>query len=152
MKYFRIIVFLPLLMAFQCEDDIEIADDNLNDSGLLGTWEIADETVNGLSDMLPICCEFFEFNPDDNKQDFTGLFVYTDSMGDVYDGLFTVDQTNQKGGRGQSQIAEHTVVSHAQTDARDLLGNKTQTGWMIYSGKKAQGGQRQGQGEGGIEP
>lgn len=95
MKYFRIIVFLPLLMAFQCEDDIEIADDNLNDSGLLGTWEIADETVNGISDMLPICCEFFEFNPDDNKQDFTGLFVYTDSMGDVYDGLFTVDQTNQ---------------------------------------------------------
>lgn len=82
-------------MAFQCEDDIEIVEDNLNDSGLLGTWEISEETVNGISDMLPICCEFLEFNPDDNKQDFTGFFIYTDSMGNVYDGLFTFDQTNQ---------------------------------------------------------
>ena len=64
-------------------------------TGLLGKWEFADETINSISDLLPKCCEFFEFNPDNSKQDLKGLFVYTDSLGDTYNGEFVVDYAYQ---------------------------------------------------------
>jgi len=82
-------------MAFQCEEELEITEDRLNEIGIFGTWEIADETMNNISDMLPKCCQFFEFYPDNNEEDLMGLFTYTDSMGHIYDGQFTLDQTNQ---------------------------------------------------------
>lgn len=95
MKYVRLLFFAPLLMAFQCDVESELMEDNLNETGLFGRWEIADETINGISDGLPKCCEYFEFNPDDYKDDLTGLFIYTDSFGANYNGAFTVDEANQ---------------------------------------------------------
>lgn len=86
---------VPLFMAFQCNDEIETIEENLNETGLLGRWEITDEVVNGIDDMLPKCCRFFQFDPDDNKQDLTGLFTFIDFTGD-YSGIFTVDQTKQQ--------------------------------------------------------
>lgn len=95
MKYLRILIFIPLLMAFQCEEEIDITEDRLYETGLFGTWEIADETMNGISDMLPKCCIFFEFYGDSNDQDLVGTYTYTDELGDYTNGMFTVDKSKQ---------------------------------------------------------
>ena len=47
MKYLKILVLAPLLMAFQCESDDPTTFDNLEASGLLGRWEIQDEIIIG---------------------------------------------------------------------------------------------------------
>ena len=94
MKLVRILLLVPFLMAFQCDEDTALIEDPLIDTGLLGRWEIADETVNGINDLLPKSGRFFEFNPDDNPDDLQGLFSFTE-VGGVYSGVFTVDEVNQ---------------------------------------------------------
>jgi hypothetical protein len=89
-------MLFPFLMAFQCESDDPVPFDNLDATGLLGSWEIQDEIINGnISDMLPKCCEFLEFDPDDNITDSKGLLTYTDSQGLVNSGTFEVNLDNQ---------------------------------------------------------
>lgn len=82
-------------MAFQCEEDILLVEDELNTTYLLGRWEITDETVNGVQDLLPKCCEFFEFNINNKGDDLIGNSNYTDSAGINNYGIFTVDTINQ---------------------------------------------------------
>lgn len=88
-KYLWLLVMVVL--TFGCEDDKEFVADRLSESGLLGKWEKAHETRNGISDMLPVCCIFFEFLPDSNKEDQTGVYKHTDSMGHDQEGTFSVD-------------------------------------------------------------
>lgn len=92
MKYFKFLLLLPLLMAFQCGDDLEIIDDSLNETGLLGRWEINSEVMNGnIMDLLPKCCKFIEFRTDENEDELIGMYVYTEDTNNVYSGIFTVD-------------------------------------------------------------
>jgi hypothetical protein len=50
-------MLFPFLMAFQCESDDYAPFDILDTTGLLGSWEIQDEIINGnISDMIPKCC------------------------------------------------------------------------------------------------
>ena len=96
MKKLRFLIFAPFLMAFQCESDDTAPFDNLEAIGLLGQWEIQNEVMNGnISDMIPKCCEFLEFNPDDNIRDNKGLLTYTDSQGLVNNGVFKVEINNE---------------------------------------------------------
>lgn len=79
-----------------CSDDDNRSNrDVLAEAGILGRWEYADETINNISDMLPKCCSFFEFLPDENKNDFIGLFTYTDDQNENVEGVFVVDPTDQ---------------------------------------------------------
>lgn len=95
-KNLKLMLFLPILISFQCGNNDPIPFDNLDASGLLGRWEIANEVTNGvISDMLPKCCEFLEFNPDDNISDFKGLLIHTDSQGLVNSGTFELDIANK---------------------------------------------------------
>lgn len=96
MKYLRLLFFWALLMAFQCESDNPTSFDSLEATGLLGRWEIQDEIINGvISNMIPKCCEFLEFNPDDNIRDSIGFLTYSDSQDIVNSGIFEVDLNNQ---------------------------------------------------------
>lgn len=95
MKLLRLLVILPILFGIQCEDDIFPIEDILEETGILGRWEFADETVNGISDLLPKCCKFFEFMPDNNVEDLNGLFLFTDGTV-AYSGIFTLDEANQQ--------------------------------------------------------
>ena len=91
MKKLLVVLLLPCLMAFQCEDD-DPAPDNLDATGLFGSWEIQGEVFNGtIDDMLPKCCEFLRFDKDGDVSDYIGLLTYTDSQGNVNDGTFEVD-------------------------------------------------------------
>jgi len=48
-----------------------------------------------ISDMIPRCCEFLAFIPDDTIRDNKGLLTHTDSQGLVNSGTFEVDIDNQ---------------------------------------------------------
>ncbi len=91
----RILLLAPLLMAFQCDEDIDFQDDTLIGTDLLGRWEIADESRDGISDLSVKCCRFFEFTLDGNPEDLTGRFLYEDGTGGFYEGIFTVDPDKQ---------------------------------------------------------
>ncbi|MFD0932651.1 hypothetical protein ACFQ0R_08615 [Psychroflexus salinarum] len=97
MKYLKLIIILPLLIAFQCnEDELHtIENDNLNETGLIGGWEISAETINGISDMLPKCCRFLDFYINSNPDDLKGDYKYSDDSG-LYDGEFTIDITENQ--------------------------------------------------------
>lgn len=94
-KNYLFLILIPFLMAFQCESDLPAPYDNLNSLGLLGTWEIQNEIINGnLSDIIPRCCEFIEFYADDDITDNKGLYFQNDSQGTVSNGTFEVDLSN----------------------------------------------------------
>ena len=93
LKIWKVLLLAPLLMAFQCDED-ELIEDDLAQTGLLGRWEIADESMGGISDLSVKCCRFIEFNPDDNPQDLNGSFLYEDETG-FYDGVFSVDLSEE---------------------------------------------------------
>lgn len=96
MKILKFFFLVPFLMAFQCEDDDPAPFDKLETTRILGRWEIADEVMNGvISDMLPRCCEFLAFEPDDKIGDYKGFLTYTDSQGLIKSGTFEIDTTNQ---------------------------------------------------------
>lgn len=96
MKYLGVLFLAGLLMAFQCESDDPSSIDNLEPIGLFGRWEIQDEVMNEIiSDMIPRCCEFLAFIPDDTIRDNKGLLTHTDSQGLVNSGTFEVDIDNQ---------------------------------------------------------
>ncbi|MGF1554982.1 lipocalin family protein [Paucihalobacter sp.] len=94
-KYLIFLLLAPLLLAFTCDEDADINYDKLNELGILGEWEINSETINGISDLTVQCCKFIEFLPDSNNEDFNGLFTFNDDPSQSYNGVFTVDPTNQ---------------------------------------------------------
>lgn len=95
MKYFRLLFLVPIVIIFQCASDNPNSFDNLDTTDLLGRWEIQDEIINGISDMIPKCCEFLEFEKDANNTDNKGLLTYTDAQGLVNNGIFEVNLENQ---------------------------------------------------------
>ena len=119
MKYLKLLVLAILLMAFQCDEDIKIIDP-LVETGILGRWEIADETVNGISDLLPKCCRFLEFSPDDNLEDLIGNFIYTDELQEDIEWTFIIDPVDgliifKRQGR------DDLVYDYEINDAQDYL-------------------------------
>lgn len=116
----RLLVFIPLLLAFQCDDDSAATEEPLLDTGLLGKWEIADETINGLSDLLPKCCIFIELEPDKNVLDFSGIYTATYSDSEVYTGSFELKQNeNQIIFRRQDQ--EDLFYTFSLNEAKNYL-------------------------------
>lgn len=93
--YLRILLLAPFLMAFTCDEDTDLEYDNLNELGILGAWEIRSVAINGISDLTVQCCRNIEFLPDGNNEDFIGSFTFNDKPSQSYDGVFTVDPTNQ---------------------------------------------------------
>lgn len=91
-----ILLLIFSLMACQKEGNEPAPFDSLEATGILGHWEIQDEVINGnISDMIPKCCEFLDFEPDDNITDNQGLLTITDSQGLINSGEFEVDLDNQ---------------------------------------------------------
>ena len=93
---FKLLLFLTFLALFHCDENNEILKDHLQEIGILGRWEISNEVMNGvISDMLPKCCEFLEFDPDNNIRDYKGLLTSTDSYGLIKFGIFELDIDNK---------------------------------------------------------
>lgn len=96
MKTIRLYLLVSIILFIGCSGEEENSQDLLIQTGLIGKWELKDEIMNGnISDMLPRCCQFFEFNTDENKKDFKGFFIYTDEVNTEYTGVYIVDLNNQ---------------------------------------------------------
>lgn len=137
MRRLRILLLLPFVIAFSCDDEskpLEPIEERLIETGLLGRWEIADESVNGISDLLPKFGRFFEFNLDDIPDDLQGRFLYEDETG-VYPGVFTVNQANQTI-LFERENREPKTYNYTINDTQDYLsftfiedGSEWQQGW-----------------------
>lgn len=90
-----LLLLISTLLACQPDGNPPASFDNLESIGVLGRWEITDEVMNGVADLLPKCCEFLEFIPNDNIGDYKGFLTYTDSNGFANKGTFEVDIANQ---------------------------------------------------------
>lgn len=119
-KYLRFLLLAPLLMAFTCDEDTDINYDNLNELGIFGEWEINSETIDGISDLTAQCCRLIEFLPDGNNEDFSGLFNYSVQPTQSYDGIFTVDPTNQVI-TFQREGNEEVMYSYTINNSQDTL-------------------------------
>lgn len=120
MKHLKILLLAPLLMAFQCDEDIGFEDDALIGTDLLGRWEIADESRDGISDLSVKCCRFFEFSLDGDPEDLTGRFLYEDGTGGFYEGIFTVDPDRQTI-LFQRENRDPVTYDYALNEPRDYL-------------------------------
>ena len=119
MKILRILLIAPLLMAFQCDEDELLVEDELDETGIYGRWELNSEIIGNISDLLPKCCRFYEFFPDDNPEDQSGLFSYTDETG-AFEGVFTLDQDDQTI-LFERENRTPITYGYSLTDAKDYL-------------------------------
>jgi hypothetical protein len=90
------ILGLLLLMAFQCQEEVDHIRDGLFLLGFYTTWEYDSETINGVSDLSVKCCRYFEFAPDDNLDDMVGNYFYWADTTVNQQGTFTVDTLNRE--------------------------------------------------------
>ena len=119
MKPFRFLLLAMFLMAFQCEEDILIQEDDLAETGILGKWEIANESVDGISDLSVKCCRFIEFREDENQKDLKGKFTYTE-FDMLFEGTFTMNSPTQQIIFEQAD-RETLVYNYAINSSMDLL-------------------------------
>ena len=84
------IASLVLFLA-GCSGDDPAPYDRLDDTGLLGTWEISGQTINGITNSSVVCCEFNEFTVDDNPDDLRGNYR-TYGTGPEATGTFLVNE------------------------------------------------------------
>lgn len=84
-------VAIMLAALFGCSGDDPAPYDRLDDTGLLGTWEISSQTINGMTNPSVVCCEFNEFTVDENPDDLRGNYR-TYGTGPEATGTFLVNE------------------------------------------------------------
>lgn len=119
MKILRSLIFAPLLLAFTCDEPVLDKNDFLINTGILGSWEISSETIDGISDLTAKCCQAFDFYADKNYKDFKGEFKYQYELG-VKDGVFTLFPEDQKINFKQTDGKEFNY-SYSISEDQDLL-------------------------------
>lgn len=94
MKWLRKLLLVPLLMAFQCDDEINAEEDLLFESGIYAGWELTSQSIDGISDLTPLPETLLEFYPDNNIQDNRGEYNLEELSANIV-GVFIMDQTEQ---------------------------------------------------------
>ncbi len=94
MRKLKLLLFAPLLMAFQCEEDVNLEQDALFESGIYGGWELSEQTVNGITDMIPPPEMILEFYPDKNIQDDRGEYNLEETSNNTV-GTFIMNEAEQ---------------------------------------------------------
>ena len=120
MKPLKFLLLAMFLTAFQCEEDILIREDDLAETGILGKWEISNESVNGISDLSVKCCRFIEFSEDENTTDLEGSFTYKDELEMVFEGTFQLDPSVQQI-MIKRKDRETLVYNYAINSSKDYL-------------------------------
>ena len=118
--FLKLLVGVSLLMAFQCDDDIDFSRDRLFHLGFYTTWEYDSETINGISDLSVKCCRYFEFDPDQNLDDMVGNFWFWEDSTNYYQGTFTVDTLNAEVIFDRID-REQIIYGYSMSDSLDYL-------------------------------
>lgn len=97
-RIYRITILSAILAFSACKKESDETlpvnkVDKLDDIGILGEWEIESRSINGIDDMLPICCEFLDFQTGSNMEDLNGNVRYLEIDRDIA-GKFEIDQAN----------------------------------------------------------
>ena len=72
-----ILIFTVLIFAAvpSCNDDEElVGKDLLQDIGIIGKWKLESRAVDGISNLAVECCDFIEFEQDEQTDPLTGHF------------------------------------------------------------------------------
>ena len=85
--------FLVLVCLSTCRTDEPEPVDALEQTGLLGRWEIVDRWTGTITSGLPMCCEFLSFITGDNTQDLDGA-ILNENGAVTNEGTFAVDLSN----------------------------------------------------------
>ena len=83
---------LPVLILLSCGEKTIEPNTELVDSGLLGVWEVATYSIDGVVQPNASCCEFLRFEEDAIIDDLHGLFSAT-RPGFNTEGSFEADFT-----------------------------------------------------------
>lgn len=81
--------FVVIVLVSSCKKKAIDQFDKLEQMGILGKWKLQMRTINGITDLISHCCEFIEFNADNESDDLKGHFVAT-SPGNETSGLFEI--------------------------------------------------------------
>lgn len=97
MKFNTLLILLFAFVLFSCDKEDEQSDTNpnqqvdlLQQSGIMGKWEIQTREYDNIMDMTVYCCEFIQFESDSSLNDWQGSFSYM-GHGDTNLGTFVVD-------------------------------------------------------------
>jgi hypothetical protein len=84
---------ISFMLLAACEKENSDQSSDLENTGILGKWEIQSYTYNGITDMSINCCSFLEFNYDGIAHDLMGDFR---AVGTGYEtkGIFKLDLKN----------------------------------------------------------
>lgn len=87
-----ILLAISIVLFSSCKKQVLQSEDPgmLEQIGILGTWEIQSYQVNGVTNMAIYCCEFTEFNDDNQPDDNNGTYRSYGS-GVESNGKFTID-------------------------------------------------------------
>lgn len=88
MRKTSFLVVLLSVCLYSCSDD----DSNFNalqESGIIGEWEINGKGINQIVSTESFCCETLIFTEDDNENDLKGNYIYS-LNGETY-GDFIID-------------------------------------------------------------
>ena len=90
-QLFRFLLITCLFML-GCNNDIQ-QDDNLFQYEIIGKWKLESRAINNITDLSIACCDYLEFNVDDNPADNKGIFVAS-GVGYEQQGVFELNTTN----------------------------------------------------------
>lgn len=76
------------IVFFGCTEDEPV--DTLTNTQVIGKWEIESRVTNSISSGAVPCCEFIEFTPDENIEDYLGQFE-SESSGLTNEGTFEIN-------------------------------------------------------------
>jgi hypothetical protein len=88
---FLFTLFVFSMMSFTaCEK--EEPTDQLEKLGILGKWKLETRTINGITSLEALCCDYLEFLPDSEYNDLAGEFKST-GPGYETDGTFRINES-----------------------------------------------------------
>lgn len=92
----NVLSVLLLLSLTSCDKDErdELAlNDNLEQTGILGTWNRTGRIINGITDMIVACCDTIDFKANSEANDLRGEF-YAHGLQYERNGSFEINNAN----------------------------------------------------------
>lgn len=87
----KLVFFLfSLYLLGGCQNEETTPTCDLRQSDLIGTWEIQSLTIDGISSLAIVCCQFLELQEDGQAQDCQGGFIYSDAQNLINQGSFVL--------------------------------------------------------------
>ena len=85
-------ILICVLMMNCTNDDSNPSTETLENTGVLGRWDVNARGINNITSGEAFCCETLELMDDTNPSDLRGKYIY--DYGTITNGTFSVDLEN----------------------------------------------------------